>query len=74
MVLRALATFSLIVALIVPAAAQERVTVGTLRQASSGALFIAAAQGYFKAEGLDVEMTAYPAAQAVAEALSLGAT
>ena len=49
-------------------------TVGTLRQASSGALFIAAAQGYFKAEGLDVEMTAYPSAQPMLEALSLGAT
>jgi len=74
MILRALATFSLIIALLAPAGAQERVTVGTQRQASSGALFIAAAQGYFKAEGLDVEMTAYPSAQPVVEALSLGAT
>ena len=56
------------------AAAQERVTVGTFRAVSNGALFIAAAQGYFKAEGLDVEMTAYASAQPVVEALSLGAT
>lgn len=74
MILRAFATVSLIIALIAPAAAQEHVTVGTQRLPSSGALFIAAAQGYFKAEGLDVEMTAYPSAQAVVEALSLGAT
>jgi len=76
MIVRALATLSLslIIALLAPAGAQERVTVGTQRLASSGALFIAAAQGYFKAEGLDIEMTAYPSAQPVVEALSLGAT
>ncbi|MSO67431.1 MAG: hypothetical protein EXR03_06470 [Pseudolabrys sp.] len=65
-ILRGLIHFSIIIGLLAPASAQERVTVGTLRQA--------AAQGYFKAEGLDVEMTAYPSEQAVVEALSLGAT
>ena len=72
MILRAFCRFPLIHRLLAPASAQERVTVGTLRLASNGALFLAAAQGYFKAEGLDVEMTAYPSAQAVVEALSLG--
>ena len=62
------------IGLLAPAAAQERVTVGTQRLASNGALFMAAAQGYFKAEGLDVDMTEYNSAQPVVEALSLGAT
>jgi ABC-type nitrate/sulfonate/bicarbonate transport system substrate-binding protein len=35
-----------------PVAAQERVLVGTQRLAENGALFLAAAQGYFKAEGI----------------------
>lgn len=74
MILRALSSIAVIATLTGPAAAQERVTVGTLRQASNGALFIAAAHGYFKAEGLDVEMTAYPAAQPVVEALAAGAS
>lgn len=74
MIPRGLIHFSIIIGLLALASAQERVTVGTLRQAASGALFLAAAQGYFKAEGLDVEMTAYPSEQAVVEALSLGAT
>ena len=74
MTLRALAIFSLIIAVLVPASAQERVTVGTQRLSSSAALFLAAAQGYFKAEGLDLDMTAYPSEQAVAEALAAGTT
>ncbi len=49
-------------------------TVGTEQLATSGALFIAATRDYFKAEGLDVEMMAYPSAQVVVEALAGGAT
>ena len=56
----------------IPAAAQERVLVGTQRLSQNGALFLAAAQGYFKAEGIDVEMTAYESGQAVAERLAAG--
>ncbi len=74
MIRRLLATLPLIAVLLAPASAQERVTVGTQRLVTSGALFLAATQGYFKAEGLDVEMTAYPSAQAVVEALAGGAT
>ncbi len=33
--------------------------VGTQRLADNGALFLAAAEGYFKAEGIDLGMTAY---------------
>lgn len=74
MVFRSLAVLSLIAALLGPAAAQERVTVGTQRSVTSGALFLAAINGYFKDEGLDLEMTAYPSAANVVEALAGGAT
>jgi NitT/TauT family transport system substrate-binding protein len=74
MLLRLACCFSIVAALTMPAVAQERVTVGTLRTVSNGALFVAAAQGYFKAEGLDVEMTSYASEQAVVEALAAGAT
>src|SRR5437879_2866038 len=74
MILRLIATIPVIAALLTPALAQERVTVGTQRLATSGALFIAATNGYFKAEGLDVEMTAYTSPQLVVEALAGGST
>jgi len=76
MIRRVLACFTLTVGIFVhaPAFAQERVSVGTQRLAANGALFLAAAQGYFKAEGLDVEMTAYRSAKEVAEAVAAGAT
>ena len=58
-----------------PAAyAQERVVIGTQRLSENGALFLAAAQGYFKAEGIDLAMTAYDSDKAVAEMLASGAT
>jgi NitT/TauT family transport system substrate-binding protein len=56
------------------AGAQERVVIGTQRLTENGALFLAAAQGYFKAEGIDLAMTAYDSDQAVAETLASGAT
>jgi NitT/TauT family transport system substrate-binding protein len=74
MILRILATLSLLASLLCPAVAQEPVSVGTRRLTENGALFIAAARGYFKAEGLDVEMTAYPSEEAVAQAVAAGAT
>lgn len=74
MIARVLAVLSLAVTLIAPAAAQERVTVGTMRNVSNGALFLADARGYFKAEGLDLAMTAYASPQQVVEALAAGAT
>lgn len=54
--------------------AQERVVIGTQRLGENGALFLAAAQGYFKAEGIDLAMTAYDSDKAVAEMLASGAT
>jgi len=57
-----------------PAAAQERVVIGTQRLADNGALFLAASEGYFKAEGVDLGMTAYESDAIVAETLAAGTT
>jgi NitT/TauT family transport system substrate-binding protein len=73
MIIRALAILTLVAGLTAPAAAQVRVTIGTQRLADNGALFLAAARGYFKAEGLDVEMTAYKSDKEVAQAVAAGA-
>jgi NitT/TauT family transport system substrate-binding protein len=74
MIRRATATLSFIIAFTAAASAQQAVTVGTQRLISNGALFLAAAQGYFKAEGLDLEITAYSSQEAVAEAVAVGVT
>lgn len=68
------ATFVFIFNLSFAAYAQERVVIGTQRLSENGALFLAAAQGYFKAEGIDLAMTAYDSDKAVAETLASGAT
>jgi len=57
-----------------PATAQEHVIIGTQRLADNGALFLAASEGYFKAEGIDLGMTAYESDAIVAETLAAGAT
>src|SRR5512135_41793 len=62
----------LIATLIAPAAAQERVSVVTQRQIANGALFIATVKGYFKAEGLELQLGAYNSAHEVAEAVAAG--
>ena len=54
--------------------AQERVVIGTQRLSENGALFLAAAEGYFKAEGIDLAMTAYDSDKAVADMLTSGVT
>ena len=69
-----LALLCIVIGLPSPVAAQERVLVGTQRLAENGALFLAAAQGYFKAEGIDLGMTAYESDQAVAATLAAGTT
>ena len=73
MIRRALAALTLLASLLTPAAAEERVTVGTLRSSDNGALFLAVARGYFSAEGLTVEMTAYQSDKDVAQAVAAGA-
>ena len=73
MIRRALAAFALAVLLLTPAAAEERITIGTTRSSDNGALFLAVARGYFSAEGLNVEMTAYASDKDVAQAVAAGA-
>jgi NitT/TauT family transport system substrate-binding protein len=71
MILRRL-VICLIVGLSLPAAAQERVLVVTQRQAANGALFLAAVRGYFKAEGLELQVGVYRTPQEVVEAVASG--
>jgi len=74
MIARPLATAFLVAHLLGSAQAQERVVVGTMRDVANGALFLAAVRGYFKAEGLDLNLLAYTdSGQAVRE-LGAGAT
>ena len=71
---RKVAPILIVASLVSPAAAQERVVIGTQRLTDNGALFLAAAAGYFKAEGIDLAMTAYENDRIVAETLASGAT
>ncbi len=50
----------------------QKVSVGALRLASSGPIFIAKDKGYFEAEGLDVEVKTFTAAQQVPVAVTSG--
>jgi len=52
--------------------AQDKITVGALRFTSHAPTFIAYERGYFKAEGLDVELKFFQAAQPVAVAIASG--
>ncbi|HTZ78576.1 MAG TPA: ABC transporter substrate-binding protein [Stellaceae bacterium] len=54
------------------AGAAEKLRIGVLRLASSGPVFVAADKGYFAAEGLDVELKFFDAAQPVAVATVSG--
>ena len=54
------------------ALAQEKITVGALRFTSHAPTFIAYERGYFKEEGLDVELKFFQAAQPVAVAIASG--
>ena len=69
-VLAAVATA--LVALALNASAAEPMRIGVLKLASSGPVFIAAAEGYFAAEGLDASLVYFDAAQPVAVAAVSG--
>jgi NitT/TauT family transport system substrate-binding protein len=62
----------ILVVLAVPAMAQTPVRVGVLKLSSSAPVFIAYDKGYFKAQGLDVELKFFDAAQPVAVAAAAG--
>ncbi len=55
-----------------PAAATEKIAVGALRFTSHAATFVAFERGYFKAQGLDVEIKFFQAAQPIAVAIASG--
>lgn len=71
MMLRA-AAVAIAVVWSVPAMAQERVTIAVTRASTNGALFLAAARGYFKAEGIEPDMTAYASDGEVVKAMAAG--
>ncbi|HYC15208.1 MAG TPA: ABC transporter substrate-binding protein, partial [Stellaceae bacterium] len=54
------------------AQAAEKLRIGVLRLASSGPVFVAEDKGYFAAEGLEVELRFFDAAQPVALATVSG--
>ena len=72
MIRAVLAAIAIVAGPLNPASAQERVTVGLVRLASNGPIFLAATRGYFKDEGLDIELRAYPSGRPVAQALAGG--
>lgn len=55
-----------------PAFAQDKVSVGALRFVSSGGLYLAVDRGYFKAEGIEVDLKYFEAAQPIAVAIASG--
>ena len=74
MIRRTALSLIFIVSVAASVAAQEHVVVGTRRLPQNGPLFLAVAQGYFKAEGIDLAMTGYDSDQTVAERLAAGTT
>ncbi|WP_284223854.1 ABC transporter substrate-binding protein, partial [Brevundimonas denitrificans] len=54
------------------AQADDKITIGALRFTSHAPSFIAYEKGYFKEEGLDVELKFFQAAQPVAVAIASG--
>jgi NitT/TauT family transport system substrate-binding protein len=54
------------------ASAQEKVTVAALRFVSSAPIFIAQEKGYFREQGLEVEIKFFDAAQPIAVAVATG--
>jgi NitT/TauT family transport system substrate-binding protein len=76
MIVRILALVFLTALSTVTASAQEaaggHVTIGTRRLTANGALFLAVAKDYFKAEGLTVDVTAYRSEKEVADAVASG--
>ncbi|MFW2367526.1 MAG: ABC transporter substrate-binding protein [Desulforhopalus sp.] len=61
-----------LMACITSAAAMDKIAVGALRFTSHAATFVAYERGYFKAEGLDVDIKFFQAAQPIAVAIASG--
>src|SRR5579864_3002821 len=73
--LAASAFASSLLALIAPAIAAhaEAIKLGSITAANVGPVYVAVAKGYFAAEGLQVELVSFDAAQPVAVAVASGA-
>jgi NitT/TauT family transport system substrate-binding protein len=69
---RGLAAAALAVAFAGPVLAADKVAVGALRFVSSGGIFLALERGYFAAEGIEVELKFFEAAQPIAVAVVSG--
>ena len=61
-----------LVAQSLPASAADKITVGALRFTSHAASFVAFERGYFKKQGLEVELKFFQAAQPMAVAIASG--
>jgi len=72
MIRRTLVSVAILVISLLSAAAQDRVSIGATRIVGNGPLFLAAGNGAFKAEGLDLDLKFYPTPQAIAVALGKG--
>lgn len=72
MIRRALVSVVILGLSLLSAAAQNRVSVGATRTVGNGPLFLAAGNGAFKAEGIDLDLKFYPTPQAIAAALGKG--
>ncbi len=70
----ALTAFFLVFGVIGGATAAEKLSIAALRFVSSSPIFIAQERGYFAAEGLDVEIKFFDAAQPIAVATAAGDT
>ncbi len=69
---RSLIAAAALLAFAAPAGAADKVAVGALRFVSSGGLYLAIERGYFAAEGVDVELKFFEAAQPIAVAVASG--
>ena len=69
---RAIAAFGLVAAMALPAAAQQKVRFAYLKSTTLIPFFFAIEKGYFKAEGIDLELIAVAGGPAVAAALAGG--
>ena len=70
--LQTLAASTALLGTIAEAQAADRVSVGVLRFVSSGPLFLAVERGYFKEQGVDVDLKYFEAAQPIAVAAVSG--
>lgn len=57
---------------IVPARADDPITIGVVRSQGGAAAFVAAAKGYFKAQGLDAKLVLFDSAAPIAVAAAAG--